>query len=125
MKHAAIASSSNMLPAAGCAALDREANTRPATAASTPMLSITPKLTHLTLTPDSAAAVRLPPRAYTWRPNTVRVVTSVYAMISTASRISTFGRPRLFASCQANAMMTAATATICTANRTIGWTSCW
>ena len=34
------------------------------------------KLTIRTLTPDSVAADRLPPIAYTWRPKTVRFMTT-------------------------------------------------
>src|SRR5690606_27383372 len=63
MKQAAMASSSNMLPAAGWAALDRAENTTPATEARKPMFTNIQKLTRLTRTPDSCAAARLPPMA--------------------------------------------------------------
>ena len=76
MKAAAIASSSNMLPAAGWALLDREEKITPAIPARKPMLTKIQKLTFLTFTPDSVAAERLPPMAYTCRPKTVRLVTT-------------------------------------------------
>ena len=63
MKAAAMASSSNMLPAVGLAWLSRPAKMMPASAASTPMLTKIQKFTDLTLTPDSVAAGRLPPIA--------------------------------------------------------------
>ena len=70
-----MASSSNICPALGCAPFEREEKIAPATPARKPMLTKIQKLTCLTFTPDSCAALRLPPMAYTWRPNTVRFVT--------------------------------------------------
>ena len=63
MNAAAIASSSNDVPAVGLAWLSRPARITPASAASTPMLTKIQKLTALTLTPESVAACRLPPTA--------------------------------------------------------------
>ena len=39
------------------------------------MFIMTRKFTFLLRTPDSSAACRLPPTAYTWRPMIVRVAT--------------------------------------------------
>ena len=39
------------------------------------MLTNSQKSTFLVSTPDNWAASRLPPRAYTWRPNTLRAIT--------------------------------------------------
>ncbi len=63
MKAAAIASSSKLMPACGVPAFSRAAKTRPASAASTPMLTNARKTTRLLLTPDSFAAASLPPIA--------------------------------------------------------------
>ena len=124
MNAAAIASSSNMLPALGWAPLDRDEKTTPATAARKPMLTKIQKLTARTLTPDSVAAARLPPIAYTWHPKTVRVVMTLYAMISTARMMSTIGRPRACASCHAKYMTTAPTSTILATNSGKDSTGC-
>jgi len=52
-----------MLPAAGWALFDLEEYTTPATEDRKPMITKIQKLTHLTLTPESCAAFRLPPIA--------------------------------------------------------------
>lgn len=63
MNDAAIASSSNMLPTLGLARLRRAVKMTPARAASVPMLMKIHRLTRLTFTPESIAALRLPPMA--------------------------------------------------------------
>src|SRR5665647_3510045 len=72
MKHAAIASSSYMVPAFAVAAPAFDAVTMPATPARVPMLTKIQKFIFFVLTPDRIAACRLPPIAYTFRPKTVR-----------------------------------------------------
>ena len=63
MKQAAITSSSKPRPALGVAVFRRAANTRPASAASTPMLTKVKKARRSVLMPDSRAAFSLPPSA--------------------------------------------------------------
>src|SRR5215212_1391119 len=75
MKTAAMASSSKPVPAPGSAELLRAVNVIPAMAARKPMLTKSQKSTLLVFTPDSCAASRLPPRAYTCLPKTLRFIT--------------------------------------------------
>ncbi|MCY1310130.1 hypothetical protein D9M70_602940 [compost metagenome] len=63
MNAAAMESSSKPVPPAGCAEFRRAVNTRPANAASTPMLTNRRKVTFLVLMPESSAAWRFPPIA--------------------------------------------------------------
>jgi len=63
MKQAAMTSSSKPRPAFGVAVLRRAANTRPASAASAPMLTKVRKVSRSVLIPDSFAALALPPTA--------------------------------------------------------------
>ena len=63
MKQAAMTSSSKPAPAFGVAVLSRAANTSPARAASTPMLTKAKKVSRSVLMPDSLAAFSLPPTA--------------------------------------------------------------
>ncbi len=63
MNTAAMASSSNPLPAEGSAELLRAVKAMPASAARKPMFTKSRKSTRLVLMPDSCAALRLPPRA--------------------------------------------------------------
>ncbi len=63
MKQAAITSSSKPRPALGVAELRRAAKIRPASAASTPMLTKMKKVSRSVLMPDSFAAFSLPPMA--------------------------------------------------------------
>ncbi len=76
MKHAAIASSSYRVPAVPTAAPAFDVVTTAAIEASTPMLTKMKKFIFFVLTPDRIAPWRLPPIAYTLRPNTVRCVTN-------------------------------------------------
>ena len=63
MKQAAMTSSSKPTPAFGVAVFSRAANTRPASAASTPILTKVRKVSRSVLMPDSFAAFSLPPTA--------------------------------------------------------------
>src|SRR6476659_9192512 len=72
MTQAAIACSSNPVPAVGTPAPRREVNSTPPTAASTPEITYTAVVTRATGTPASRAASGLDPTEYTYRPKTVR-----------------------------------------------------
>ena len=63
MKQAAMTSSSKPAPAFGVAVLSRAAKTRPASAASTPMLTKVRNVSRSVLMPDRLAALALPPIA--------------------------------------------------------------
>ncbi len=63
MKQAAMTSSSKPSPALGVAVFSRAAKTRPASAASTPMLTKVRKISRSVLMPESLAAFSLPPTA--------------------------------------------------------------
>ncbi len=68
-----MASISNSLPACAVAEESRESTQTAAMAERTPMCTKSVKSTRLGLMPERMAALRFPPTAYTWRPNTVRV----------------------------------------------------
>ncbi len=87
MKTAAIASSSQPTPSKGPEAVDRPTKIIPASAARTDMFIITRKFTRLLCTPESSAAWRLPPTAYTWRPTTVLLEMKA-KMITRTARMS-------------------------------------
>ena len=63
MNEAAIASSSNALPAPGVAACRRAVTMTPARPARAPMFTNTQKVVCLVFTPESSAAFSLPPPA--------------------------------------------------------------
>src|SRR6478609_5193754 len=95
MTQAAIACSSNPVPAVGTPAPSREVSSTPPTAASTPEITYTAVVTTATGTPASRAASGLDPTEYTYRPNTVRVSTNQAMAVMTTKMISRLGMPRM------------------------------
>src|SRR6478752_5576338 len=95
MTQAAMACSSNPVPAVGTPAPRREVNSTPPTAARTPEMTYTAVVTTATGTPASRAASGFDPTEYTYRPNTVRPRTNHAIAVITTKMISRLGIPTM------------------------------